>query len=239
MFYKKVSYIIVLLIFTLTNSVYSQDTTISSKQLSEIEIDSIFTDSVKKKLEIKYAIYRIYEYNDQAGKHFLVMTENKIICSEGKGWCYDAIKAFCFSYKNKQFTLKWKMTDFILPKKDDVKEEFSIWFWTKYFKLDDYDKDGFIDPIIVYGTSSLNDTEDGRIKILVYHHGKKRAIRHQNGTLDYERTTQIDKLYYKLPLEIQERVKNIMENIPKNNHGIFPHGWQEAMKNKKLTFDEN
>ena len=85
----------------------------------------------------------------------------------------------------------------------------------------------------------MNEFDDGRIKILVYHHGKKRAIRHQNGVSDFERNTQVDEKYYELPVEIQHRVKNIMENITDNDHGIFPYGWQKAMANKKLEFDEN
>ena len=68
---------------------------------------------------------------------------------------------------------------------------------------------------------------------------KKRAIRHQNGILDFERNTQVDELYYQLPTGIQNRVQKIMESITDNDHGIFPYGWQTAMKNQKLRFDEN
>lgn len=235
---KMTKTLILLLIFISTGIGFTQNTIVSSHQLSEQKIDSIFTDALKTKLEIKFSIYRVYEYDDKAGKHFIVMTENNVPCNERKD-CFDSIKAYCFQYKNKEFNLKWRMTDFILPKGNEVSEEYSISFWTKYFKLNDYNNDGFIDPILVYGTLGMNGTSDGRIKILVYHNGKKSAIRHQNAILDFERNTQVDALYYQLPKEIQTKVKSIMKRITENKHGIFPYGWQNAMENKELNFDEN
>lgn len=222
----------------LSSLAFGQDSMVSSKQLNQQEIDTVFTDSLKTKLKIEHAIYRIYEYNDKLGKHFIVMTENEIECDK-KEKCPDTINAYCYSYKNNLYKLEWSFKDHILPKGNEVSEEYSISFWTKYFELNDYNNDGIVDPIIVYGTYGMNGTSDGRIKILMYYKGKKRAIRHQNGTLDYERNTQVDKMYYQLPTGIQNRVHSIMESITENEHGIFPHGWQTAMQHKKLKFDEN
>ena len=226
-----------LLIFLVNNSL-GQISAVSSKQLSQQEIDSIFTDSLISNLSIEFNIYRIYEYHDKKGKHFLVMTENEYDAQE-REQSFDSIKAYCYSLNNGVFTLDWRLTDFILPNGNEVSQEYSISFWTKYFALDDYDKDGVIDPILVYGTLGMNQTHDGRIKILVYHNGKKSAIRHQNGTLDFERNTLVDKEFYKLPTDIQDRVKVIMNKITAESHGIFPSGWEEAMDNRKLKFDEN
>tara|TARA_B110000027_G_C16109005_1_gene296745 strand:- start:20 stop:787 length:768 start_codon:yes stop_codon:yes gene_type:complete len=232
---------ITLAIFTtlfLSSIVFGQDSKVSSRQLKQQEIDSIFTDSLKTKLQIEYSIYRIYQYRDKSGEHFIVMTENEFECDE-KEKCFDTIKAFCYSYKDGIYNLEWNLKDFILQKGNEVSEEYSISFWTKYFELNDYNGDGLVDPILVYGTFGMNGTSDGRIKILVYHKGKKRAIRHQNGTLDFERNTRVDEMYYQLPTEIQNRVQEIMETITENDHGIFPYGWKTAMKNQKLKFDEN
>ena len=232
----KITLAIVIILF-LSSITFGQNSNVLSRQLNQQEIDAVFTDSLKTKLQIEYSIYRIYEYNDKAGKHFIVMTKNEFECDE-KEKCFDSIKAFCYSYKNGVYNLQWNLKDFILPKGNEVSEEYSISFWTKYFELNDYNKDGFVDPIIVYGTLGMNGTSDGRIKILVYHNGIKSAIRHQNGTLDFERNTQVDKKYYQIPLGIQNRVQTIMENITENEHGIFPNDWQKAMANKKLKFDE-
>ena len=80
--------------------------------------------------------------------------------------------------------------------------------------MNDYNGDGLVDPILEYGTFGINGTSD-------------------------ERNTQVDELYYQLPTGIQNRVQKIMESITDNDHGIFPYGWQTAMKNQKLRFDEN
>ena len=94
------------------------------------------------------------------------------------------------------------------------------------------------DPIIVYGTTAVNGYGDGRIKIIIYYKGQKVAIRHQNGTLDFERETSVDKAFYALPVLLQTAVKQKMELMIKNKQAIFPAGWQLAMKNKKTTINE-
>lgn len=225
--------ILILFFILIYNFTFGQNSNLTSKQLSEQEIDSIFTVNIKDELQLEYSIHRVYQYNDKAGMHFIVMTKNPTECAEQEV-CSDAIKTYCYTYKNDDFKLKWQFNDFILPTSD----EYSISYWTKYFKIDDYDNDGFADPIIVYGTFGPNDFDDGRIKILIYYKNKKIAIRHQDAIHDDERQTQIDKEFYQLPIEIKSRVKTIIENINENDHGIFPSGWQKAMKNKKLKFDE-
>lgn len=138
-----------------------------------------------------------------------------------------------------EFVLEWSVLDFILAQGNPNSEEFSIWFWTKYFQLADLDKDGYIEPILIYGTSGFNETGDGRIKILVYYRGAKRAIRHQNGMLDHTRNTQVDSMFYELPMIVQEQVKKLMVTLKKDGNAIFPAGWEAAMRNKEQYFDEN
>lgn len=231
---KKMNRILIILFLLIYNFSFAQESNVTSKQLSKQEIDSIFTEHIKKQLKIDTSIYRIYEYNDKIGKHFLVMTHNKIEC-EQREECYESIKVFCYLFKDNMYKMEWKLNDFIIPNA----YEYSISHWTKYFTIDDYDKDGITDPIIIYGTQGMNDTADGRIKIVLYYKGNKRAIRHQNGVLDDERHTQVDKEFYELPIEIQTHVKTVMQNINKNGHGIFPDGWEKAMKSKELKMDEN
>ncbi|QCX38642.1 hypothetical protein FF125_09435 [Aureibaculum algae] len=225
---------LILLFLLIYNFSIGQTSNVTNKQLSKQEIESTFTENIRKQLKIDNSIYRIYEYNDKIGKHFVIMTQNKIDCEQRKE-CFDSIKVFCYLFQNKTYKMEWKLKDFIVPNS----YEYSISHWTKYFSLDDYDKDGIADPIIIYGTFGMNDTGDGRIKIVIYYKGNKRVIRHQNGILDDERHTQVDKEFYKLPIEIQSNVKTIMKNININGHGIFPSGWEKAMKNKELKIIEN
>ncbi|WP_452232039.1 M949_RS01915 family surface polysaccharide biosynthesis protein [Lacinutrix sp. MEBiC02595] len=226
-------FISILLLF-LCKVTFAQNATVTSKQLDEKEINTIFTASIKEQLQIDYAIYRIYEFNDKAGKHFIVMTRNKIACEE-RAACFDRIKASCYTYKAGVFNLQWTVKDAILPSKD----EYSISHWTKYFEIADYDQDGRVDPILIYGTFAPNDAMDGRIRIRMYYQGKEIVIRHQNAISDYDRKTQVDKAFYTLPIKMQQRVKHIMEQITENDHGLFPSGWEKAMEHKKTKFDES
>ena len=234
---KKMRFLNIFFILILSVSIFGQST-VSSNELTKSEIDALFTSSLKDGLKIKYPIYQVREYNDKLGKHLIILTEKKTACEKMQE-CFSSIQAFCFRVEDGSYIQEWAFRDFILPNGNEVSEEFSISFWTKYLKLEDFDGDRIIDPIITYGTFGLNGTDDGRVKILTYYLGKKRAIRHQNGVLDSERNTQVDEQFYNLPAGIQSRVKTIMENITKNNHGIFPAGWKKAMQNKKLRFDEN
>ena len=84
----------------------------------------------------------------------------------------------------------------------------------------------------------MNGTADGRIKFVVNYKGQKITIRHQNGVLDFERETQVDKAFYGLPTALQMAVKQKMELMVKNGQAIFPAGWQAAMKAGKTSIHE-
>ena len=219
--------------FASIHSAYGQ---ISSKRLSDEEIASTFTDDLKTELQINFPIYRIYEYTDNSGKNLIVMTEHEkgVLDDQVR---YDTIQAFCYSVEENNYSLNWTLKDFIL-RGDVYSPENSIWFWTRYFELDDYSGDGLVDPIMIYGTWGPNDFDDGRIKILIYHNAKKRAIRHQNALSDWDRHTQVDVKFYELPVGIQDRVHFIMDSIEINDHAIFPYGWEKAMENGELEIDE-
>ena len=231
--------IINILIFKLIFiSSFAQTSNDNVKILSKSEIKEIFTDKIKSDLGISYSIFRTYYFKDKSGEFYLVLTEKEYKRENDKP-LNDSIKGFCVKKVADSYFLEWKMKDFILKENKANTEEYSIWFWTKYFYLRDFDNDGLIDPIIIYGTSGINGTEDGRIKFLIYYKGKKYAIRHQNGTLDYERNTQVDSVFYNLPISIQKHIRGLMEKMIENNHAIFSNGYKENMDTKKTYFDEN
>ncbi|HNW89238.1 MAG TPA: hypothetical protein PKN48_06215 [Bacteroidales bacterium] len=206
--------------------------------LTEKETDSVFTDKIKAELGIDYTIFRAYYYKDLSGEHYLLLTEREYKRQNAEP-LNDTIKAFNLKKQEGKLIIDWILRDFIMAKNKADTPEYSIWFWTKYFDLQDFDGDGLIDPVIVYGTSGNNDTEDGRIKIIVYYKGLKHAIRHQNGPLDFERNTQVDAKFYDLPKQIQVYVKGLMDKMTENNNAIFPYGYKEKMDAKKTYFDEN
>ncbi|MBP9142174.1 MAG: hypothetical protein OT643_11885 [Bacteroidetes bacterium] len=219
---------------------FGQKKRTSSIILTQQETANLFTDSLKKQLGINYPIRSVYKCKDKSGIFYMVLTETNDNITTSSDTLHHNIKAFNFRQNKNELVKDWEMNDFIakqVANKDEM--EASIWFWTNYSGFADLDKDGLIDPILIYGTSGMNNTDDGRVKILTYYKGKKIAIRHQNGVLDFERNTKVDKTFYALPQAIQDHIKQIMEKMTTNNHAIFPSGWQKAMKEQKAYFDEN
>ena len=212
--------------------------TSSGSILAQNDISQIFTDSVRNKFNIDFTIFRAYTYSDKSGKYVIALTEKIDSITPAKDTLHYKIKAFNFRSTAGGLEKQWEVNDFTINQANDNGKENSIWFWTKYTEFNDIDNDGLVDPILVYGTSGTNGYDDGRIKILCFYKGQKNVIRHQNGVLDFERNTQVDQIFYSLPSIIQNHIISLMQKIADDNLAIFPYGWQNAMKNKELKFDE-
>lgn len=230
---KKISIILILLL-NLT-AVYPQNSKVYSEVISTNQVQELFSDSIKKVLNISYPIFMVFKYKDKSGKYFCILTENNLTKSSKNDAVNDKIRAIFINDLNGSFNKLWEINDFIL---NNNNLEYNIWFWTKYMDFKDIDGDNLIDPIIIYGTTGKNDFDDGRVKIIIYYKGHKIAIRHQNGVLDFERETQVDKAFYDLPEKIQVDIKSKMNQIENNNQAIFPAYWQKAMTNKKTIINE-
>jgi len=229
---------ILILCLLLAKISFSQTIPANSQLVSDEMIAKLFTEKVKTDLGIDIPIYKVIEYKDKAGLHYLTLMESEYSKNEDKP-LFDKIKLVDAISTNGILKTNWTITDFLKP--EDVKNDpyFSIWIWTKFLQINDIDGDGISDPIIVYGIRSQNNIDEGKIKIITIYKGKKYVIRHQNSSMDWGRNTQVDKLFYTLPIKIQTKVKETMTQITENGNGIFPAGWQKNMKLKKLKFDEN
>lgn len=199
------------------------------KTFSNEKIAQIFTKDKKKELGINFYIWKVYSYKDTTGEYYLVLTEDKYKEPVGGNNFNMAVKAFNFKIDNGRWTKTFETNDF----KESYEE--SIWFWSRYIYVEDFDQDGIIDPMIIYGTGGHNSYDDGRIKILLYYKGKKTGIRIQNGILDDERNFNVDADFYTLPKQIQDKIVEQMYLMVENNHSILPYGWQKKMA-KKMTF---
>ncbi|MFH0894400.1 MAG: hypothetical protein V2A54_08180 [Bacteroidota bacterium] len=200
--------------------------------------DSLLTPDVKARLGIRFPVFKAYTYTDKSGEYCVVLTERSYKPREKETDFNDTIQAFCFTKKGADLSPYWSLRDFILKGGDNRSEETSIWFFSKFMLFDDLDNDGKVDPVVVYGTTADNGSDDGRIRILVYYKGQKRAIRHQNSPYDGGRYTKVDAEYYDLPQSIQTRVLKVMEDLYEADRAIFPAGYKEKMKLKKTSFDE-
>lgn len=199
------------------------------KIISKEKTDEIFNEEKKKELEIKFDIWKVYNYKDKTGEYYLVLTENKFKEPVNGNFFNNSIKAFNLKKENNRFVKTFEIND------TKGKNEESIWFWTRYIYVEDFDDDGIIEPIVIYGTSGNNGYDDGRIKILLYYKGKKIGIRIQNGILDDERNFSVDADFYTVPKKIQDKILEQMNSMVKNNHSILPYGWQKKVA-KKMTF---
>jgi hypothetical protein len=203
--------------------------------LSAETIQAIITDSVRKKFKILYPITKGYQYTDRSGQFIYLLTGGKDAIVDGNKANKQKIKAIVFNSNKRKLSKVFEINDNTI--KNDH-EEHSIWFWTEYIDFKDYDGDNELDPIIIYGSAGMNGTDDGRIKIITCYKGLKIAIRHQNGLLDTERETRVDKVFYSLPQKIQQAVKEKIELMIKDGNAIFPYGWQKAMSKKATFFSE-
>lgn len=225
-----------LLIALFTIQGFAQNPT-DDQQMNDAEIGKVFSQEILEKNGVEYPIFRGYKYEDNNGTHYILLTEKAGAPSKTDPQT-EAIAAFFFDKKNESVTLKRTVKDFRSDEANKVSSEKSIWFWTKFLRLEDIDNDGIIDPILVYGSTGINKFHDGRIKILTFYSGKEYAIHHQNGTLDHERETKVDKEFYDLPASIQSKVTALMTLIVSKNFAIFPAGWEDAMKNHETEFNE-
>jgi hypothetical protein len=182
-----------------------------TRMLSKHQIDSIFTG-------LEYPAFRGWEYKDPAGLHYLLLME-KYFQTKPRDTITTNISAMCMSKYGKEQeipTLRWKMKDLL------EKDEKSIWFFTRYISPRDIDGDGYVDPLIIYGTSPKEDGSDQRrLKMLVYYRYSKVAIRAVTGTLDVERSIQYDAAFYKLPQSIQSYMKQLLLQISKDQDFIL------------------
>ncbi|HEY1163912.1 MAG TPA: hypothetical protein VGE90_02070 [Chitinophaga sp.] len=194
-----------------------------ARMLSKHEIDSIFTG-------LEYPVFRGWEYKDPAGLHYLLLME-KYSQTKPKDTITTNIAAVCMSryvYDFRQVhvsnlvkeaqipSLRWRLRDALEA------DEKSIWFFTRYISPIDIDGDGYVDPLIIYGTSPKEDGSDHRrLKMLLYYRYSKVAIRAVTGTLDAERSIQYDAAFYKLPQSIQSYMKQLLKQISKDQHFIL------------------
>lgn len=208
-----------------------------ARLLRSSEVNRIFTKEVKAKLGLDSNIYRAYTYQDKLGKFYLLLSEKTHWTKEGKA-TKDSISAHCLRQKRKGFERHWNFNAALPDSVDNPKEEYTMFFMTKYLQLKDIDSNGTVDPMLVYATRAMNDFDDGRIIIYIFNKGERIAIKHQNGVLDDERNTRIDKSFYRMPFALQDEVKKYMKWMGEANQAIFPFGWEKAMKKRKTFIKE-
>ncbi|EJL61222.1 M949_RS01915 family surface polysaccharide biosynthesis protein [Flavobacterium sp. CF136] len=162
-----------------------------------------------------FPIYKAYGYEDKGGIYNLVLCENQKSISK-KDTLNTKIQAICGMNDHGGFLEKWRIND--LLENTDPKET-NIWFWTKYCSTKDIDTDGYVEPIIVYGSRNEDD-EIRRVKIITVYKNKKYVIRAVECVLDDCRSFKKDTNWGLLPQKIKTYIDKLIEKI-RQDQGIL------------------
>ena len=205
------NYIFILLHLTAT-FIYAQKVEsyrLTKEQITERELDGVSD----------FPIYKAFEYSDKGGVYELLLCENQKTISK-KDTLNTKIQAICTINDHGGFLEKWQINDLL-----EITEpkETNIWFWTKYCSTKDLDGDGYIEPIIIYGTRNEND-QISRVKIITVYKNKKYVIRAVECDLDYCRSFKKDANWNLLPQKIKTYVDNLVEKIRKDQGLLLKDG---------------
>lgn len=181
--------------------------------LTDKQVQILFPRETLKEIGVTFPIRKVYAFKDKLGKQYLIISENNTDPDKAT-----SIKAFNVLLKEETPPqVLWTITDAI----NDTEK--AMWFYTRYISLTDLNSDGYVDPIVLYGTESQYGElyEENRLKFIIYYLGKKTAVRHQNSSLDDGRHTQIDHSYYKLPLALKKKIRSIVATLEERGHALF------------------
>lgn len=182
---------------------------LTKQEISERELENV-TD---------FPIYKAFEFSDKGGVYELVLGENQKTVSK-KDTLNTKIQAICVVNDHGGFLEKWRINDLL---ESTIPKETNIWFWTKYCSTKDIDGDGYIEPIIVYGTRN----EDGyirRVKIITVYKNKKYVIRAVECDLDDCRSFEKDQNWNTLPQKIKTYISQLTEKMRKEQDLLLKNG---------------
>ncbi|PIF33592.1 hypothetical protein CLU81_4212 [Flavobacterium sp. 9] len=203
-----------ILLLLLSYSTFSFSQKVSSYKLTKDEI-------IQKELNgvSDFPIYKAFEYQDKGGVYELLFCENQKTISK-KDTLNTKIQAISTMNDHGGFLEKWRINDLL---ENTEPKETNIWFWTKYCSTKDLDGDGYIDPIIVYGTRN-EDNEIKRVKIITVYKNKKYAIRAVECDLDYCRSFKKDQNWNTLPQKIKTYVDQLLVKLRKEQDLLLKDG---------------
>lgn len=203
---------ILFLVLSFSSFGFSQK--VESYRLTKEEIKEQELDQVSD-----FPVYKAFTCADKSGVYNLLLCENQKTISK-KDTLNTKIQAICTMADHGGFLEKWRINDLL---ESTEPKETNIWFWTKYCTTKDLDGDGYIDPVIVYGTRNEND-EIRRVKIITVYKNKKYAIRAVECDLDVCRSFKKDANWNLLPQKIKTYVDHLVVKLRKEQNLLLKDG---------------
>ncbi|MFZ6746731.1 M949_RS01915 family surface polysaccharide biosynthesis protein [Undibacterium sp. JH2W] len=186
-----------------------------------------------KKSKIVFPVFKHYCYGDQSGNYVLYLTE-KQDKTYGSEKLSSAVEAHLFKIASDK-----SLSNIISIRDRAENEEAGMEFWSKLTEISDIDRDGNIDPILVYrfykqdGAGTDREAFSGRIKIIMFYKGEKVVIRAITGNLDGERQTTATENFFSLPASVQKHLVKKMEGMYKDNLYGFDNSYQFVPRKSK------
>lgn len=202
------------ILFFLLNTAFGFSQKVESYKLTKEQIVQRELNTISD-----FPIYRAFEYSDKGGVTNLVLAENQKNISK-KDTLNTKIQAICVMNDHGGFLEKWRINDVL---EDYEPKETTIWFWTKYCSTKDLDGDGYIDPVIVYG-SKTEYGEIRRVKIITVYKNKKYVIRAVECDLDYCRSFKKDASWNSLPQKIKTHIDQLVVKLRKEQNLLLKDG---------------
>src|SRR4051812_40254723 len=116
---------ILIFIFLICQFVAStQKPSTSYEILTFKQVNQLFTDIVKVKLNINFPIFRVYKYIDKTGENYCLLTESRNEITADNDTLHHHIKAINVRVVNNTFFKTWEIIDNIDKNNN---EENSIW----------------------------------------------------------------------------------------------------------------
>lgn len=203
-----------ILLWILFYSTFSFAQKIESHRLTKKEITQRELNNLSD-----FPIYKAFECSDKGGVYELLFCENQKTITQNDT-LNTKIQAIYILNDHGRFLEKWRINDLL---EDYDPKETNIWFWTKYSSTKDLDGDGYIDPVIVYGTKTEYN-EIRRVKIITVYQNKKYVIRAVECDLDYCRSFKKDSNWNSLPQKIKTHIDQLIVKLRKEQNLILKDG---------------
>lgn len=171
-------------------------------------------------------------YSDKKGEYVIYLSEKQSTIFQHLKLS-STIKISQFEQQSGQLKAIQSIDDFA------NQDEAGISFLTKLTEVLDIDRDGFIEPIMVYRFLNLAeegpvvDSFQGRLKMIMFYKTKKVVIRANTSELDFGRSITANQEYFKLPKSVRNYLVKKIIQIDQSGEFSFDNTYNFSPQKEK------